>query len=128
MAVKLSDVSCDTAIDPDILILLGITSLNFNYAQRVLHSFLMEYLNSDDTITASLSLNVSENKLIEFCRTLVRSREKDLEIIEACEAFLGNFDIISENRNVIEHALVDADTPGEISLTKALKSRQTISC
>jgi hypothetical protein len=48
---------------------------------------------------------------------------EDPELKAACNAYLSNFDVISENRNIIEHAIVDANNlPGKIALLKRSKS------
>ncbi len=104
--LKLHELCCDQDIDPDLVALLGILSVNFNYAERLLRIFLEEYLHVDEETSAQIACSMANNAVINLCRTLIESREHEPEVKLASEAYIDNFDVIAENRNVAMHALV----------------------
>ncbi len=122
MPVRIDKICCDTSIEADLLTLIGIVNLNFNYAEHILRIFIGEYMQLDNDIADRIVLNMREGEVINLCRTIIPTEEADEEVRAACMAFLDNFDILSENRNIVAHSLVLSNTPETVSLLRTSKA------
>jgi hypothetical protein len=121
MAVNIPEICCDSKVDQNLLALLGIVSLNFNYSANLISLFVCEYLGLDLPVADRLTLNMNEATVIDLCRTIIPDKEKDAEVCQACEAFLDIFNILSENRNIVMHSLASSNGPQSVTLLRITK-------
>ena len=122
MAVKIHEISCDTKADEEVLTLLGLMSQNFNYVEHIITFMVCEYLGLELPIAKRVVLNMREGDVINLCRTIIPAKETDTEVCEACMAFLENFDILSENRNIVTHSLAFSEDLNTVSLLRTTRA------
>jgi hypothetical protein len=122
MVVKIDEICCDRHVDADLLTLLGIVNLNFNYAEAIPRIFVHEYLGLAAETADRIALNMNEQTLIGLCRAIVEEKEREEEVRQACATYLDIFNILSENRNIVIHALVTSQQPETVSLVRVARS------
>lgn len=84
--------------------ILGEIAIEWNYLERALHRLGYAYLKGDSGVASHIFSNMGNVSKITFIEYLVERFESDQEIAVCARHFMKAFNILRENRNILEHA------------------------
>jgi hypothetical protein len=109
--------------DDEHLRAIGHFSLMFNYAEETLRDIFRASFHSTQDYSALLFKKLSNRERIDMLREIVRFDEKDPAVSEKLLSALLHFDICTENRNIVLHAINDVVTPTGSAMRLIKRSR-----
>ena len=108
--------------DSEHLKAIGLFSLSFNYAEDVLRDIFIDTFPASEKYASRLFNELNNRKRIDMARELVIHGSYEERAKETILAALLQFDICTDNRNIVMHATNDIDSSSEV-LRLAKRSR-----
>lgn len=97
---------------------IGQISLIYNLLQEAMEIFFKLCMPADDNFSVTLFHSLNNRNRIDLLSSIIKSNEDEEPVREALLEALLHFDICTENRNILMHALGEIANPEGIQISK----------